>query len=144
MAERKQIPDIMGGLLGGKAKPPEQPAPPPAPAGQPAESERTEPEQPAGKPAKQRASRPVKPAPTRKPAKAPAPPEAEEKIKATFYLSQDIVDALEDAWLQLRRLASDRSSVSKSLIVETALEIALEELTKKGDKSALASRMADL
>ncbi len=115
MADRKKLPDVMGDLLEGKAKQP-QPA-------------RAEEHQPARKPAKQ---------------KAPPPPEAEEKVKATFYLSQEAVDALEDAWLQLRRLSSDRSSVSKSAIVEAALEIALEELAKQGAESALASRMAGL
>lgn len=124
MAERKELPDIMGGLLGGKPKPARAEEPQPTPGAAP---------EPASKPVRQRA----------KP-KAPPPPEAEEKIKATFYLSQEAVDALEDGWLQLRRLASDRSAVSKSAIVEAALEIALEELAKQGAESALARRMAGL
>jgi hypothetical protein len=63
-------------------------------------------------------------------------------IKATFYLTQDTVNGLEDAWLRLRR-ASDgqRGAITKSLIVRLALEIALEEITAKGASSQLAKRL---
>jgi len=125
MADREKLPDIMGGLLGGKAKQAEAPEAPDEPTSKPAK-------QPARKPARQKAS------------KAPAPPEAEEKAKATFYLSQETIDLLEDGWLQLRRLATDRASVSKSAIVEASLEIALEDLAKHGAQSHLASKLADL
>jgi len=114
MADREQLPDIMSGLLGGKAKQAEAP-------------------EPTSKPARQTARKPVKP---------PPPPDSEEKIKATFYLSQETVDLLEDGWLKLRRLATDRASVSKSAIVEAALEITLEDLAKYGEQSELASKLA--
>jgi len=123
MADREQLPDIMSGLLGGKAKQAEAPEPA---------------AQPASKPAKRPASRTVR----QKASKAPPPPDSEEKAKATFYLSQETVDLLEDGWLRLRRLATDRASVSKSAIVEAALEIALEDLAKYGEQSELASKLA--
>jgi len=135
MADRKELPDIMGGLLNGsagrKAQPAEQPASQPVSqaAAQPAE-------QPARKPARQPRGKPAKQQP-------PASPDSEEKAKCTFYLSQETLDALEDGWLQLRRLARDRASVSKSGIVEAALQIALEELAKKGELSELAGRLAE-
>ena len=140
MADRKVIPDIMGGLLNGSAsrKAPSEPA------GQLAsETASQEPglpaEQLARKPARQPRAKPAKQQPAAKP---PAPPADEEKSKVTFYLSQEAIDALEDGWLQLRRLARERASVSKSGIVEQALLIALEELAGKGDESELAKRMA--
>lgn len=124
MADREQLPDIMSGLLGGKAKQAEAPEPA---------------AQPASKPAKQPASRTVRQKASKAP---PPPPDSEEKSKATFYLSQETVDLLEDGWLRLRRLATDRASVSKSAIVEAALEIALEDLAKYGEQSKLASKLA--
>ena len=43
--------------------------------------------------------------------------------------------------MKLRRLSgtAGRSSVSKSLIVEKAIQMALKELERKGDKSRIAS-----
>ncbi len=70
---------------------------------------------------------------------------SEEKLKATYYLAVEAVDALEEGWYQLRRMASTdaRTRISKSLIVETALQIALEELEKTGQKSSLAKKILD-
>lgn len=136
MADRKDLPDIMGGLLNGSAsKKAQQPAEQPAslPVGQAAAQPA---EQPTRKPARQPRGKPAK-------QQLPASPDSEEKAKCTFYLSQETVDALEDGWLQLRRLARDRASVSKSGIVEAALQIALEELAKKGELSELAGRLAE-
>jgi len=59
-----------------------------------------------------------------------------EKVKATYYISQDAIDALEDVQYQLRKLAGDRRSrVSKSLIVEVGVKMALEDVEKKGEGS---------
>lgn len=68
----------------------------------------------------------------------------EPKLKATFYLSPSTLDALEEAWLLLRRLAilDDRSRVSKSLIVELSLLASLQELKEKDKESLLARRLA--
>ncbi len=67
----------------------------------------------------------------------------EPKVKATFYLSKSVVEALEDAHLALRRMAGAprRSGVSKSLIVEKALELALEELALEASQSRLARKI---
>ncbi len=61
-----------------------------------------------------------------------------DKTKATFYLSQPTIDALEDAWFQLRKKATAKGDVSKSLIVETALKLAIEDLNEHGTSSQLA------
>ena len=70
-------------------------------------------------------------------------PVEDSTIKATFYLTKDTVNDLEDAWLQLRRTseAGQRGAITKSLIVRLALEIALEEITAKGASSQLAKRL---
>jgi len=63
---------------------------------------------------------------------------SDNKVKATYYLSQQVIDALEDAQYQLRKMAGEnRSRVSKSFIVETALRMALEDVEKKGENSRL-------
>jgi hypothetical protein len=65
-----------------------------------------------------------------------------EKVKATFYLSQEAVDALDEAWYRLRRLVkSDKGRVSKSAIVDMAVQMTLEELEAKGTESPIAIRM---
>ncbi len=63
----------------------------------------------------------------------------EDKLKVTFYVSQDVADRLEEAWMKLRLMASKetRTSISKSGIVERAVEEALDELERKGEKSRL-------
>ena len=115
MAERKTTPNIMGELLGGEPAPVEQ----------------------QDKPQGQRASTSLTHhtvTPVRQQDGNPKP------IKATYYFSPDTIEAIDDAWMQLRRLAgTERSSVSKSLIVETAIQMALKELEHKGGKSQLAS-----
>jgi len=63
-------------------------------------------------------------------------------VKATFYLTQETVDGLEDAWLQLRRSSeSNRGAITKSLLVRLAIEIALEDLTAKGSASQLVRKL---
>ena len=123
---RKKTPDILGNLLGDTSKPEYHNA---------------------GIPEYHNDSKPVlqstsKPAGQKK-AKAPAPaPSQTEKVKATFYLDAKTVEALEDGWIELRRLADkkNRGQISKSLIVELALDMALEELKKKGSESSLFKR----
>ena len=115
MAERKTTPNIMGELLGGEPALVEQ----------------------QDKPKQQRASAPLK-----HHAVTPVRPQDSNSkpVKATYYFSPDTIEAIDDAWMQLRRLAgTERSSVSKSLIVETAIQMALKELERKGGKSQLAS-----
>ena len=137
-AKREETPDVLGKLLGGKppAAPPEETPSEELPETKGQEEEakaETPPEkEPASKPARQRAKKP------------PELPVSDEKVKATYYLSPETLDELESAWLQLRRLAGQdkRGQVSKSLIVEASLLVALEELKAKAEKSQLASMLA--
>ena len=138
MADKDRTPeDLLGSLLSGK-KPAQSPESQPAviPEGQL-----------TGIPVSQPTSKPVrkKKEPVSRPAPAPAKKAEEapgDKVKATFYLSTETVEDLETGWIQLRRLApkETRGQVSKSLIVELALQIALEELKSKKDKSLLAKK----
>lgn len=116
MADRKTTPNIMGELLGEKPEPATKRAEPP----------------------EQRNSRPL-----RQHAVVPSIQHAGnwKPVKATYYFSPETIEAIEEAWIKLRRLAgtTGRSGVSKSLIVERAIQMALKELDRKGDKSQLAS-----
>jgi hypothetical protein len=64
------------------------------------------------------------------------------KEKATFNLSQNTLLKLEDAWIQLKRQFKGEQRVTKTAIVEMALEICIEELTQKESASALYKWMA--
>ena len=116
MAERKTTPDIMGALLGKEAEPVSK----------------------STKPRKQRDSMSMR-RHTGSPARQPAGDL--KAVKATYYFSPETIEAIDEAWMKLRRLAgtAGRSSVSKSLIVENAIQMALQELENKGDKSQIAS-----
>lgn len=76
------------------------------------------------------------------PVRAQAPAEA--KLKATYYLSSEALDALDHAWIMLRKITKSKAQISKSLIVEKAILLAVEELADKGAKSRLASKVAPL
>jgi len=54
--------------------------------------------------------------------------------KATFYIPPSLLDQLDDAWLDLRRI--DRS-IKKSNMVSAALETALTDYAAKQEKSLL-------
>ena len=124
MAERKKTPDIVGSLLGDTSKP---------------EYHNT------GIPEYHNDSKPVR-KPTSKPAsqKKDRDQEPAGKVKATFYLDSKAVESLEDGWMELRKLADKKSRgrISKSLMVELALQLALEDLRKKGSDSLLAKKLA--
>ena len=132
MAERKKTPDILGSLLGDTSKPEYHNT------GIPEYHNDSEPElQPTSKPVRKRTSKPV----SQKKALAEEPAE---KVKATFYLDSKAVESLEDGWMELRKLADKkgRGRISKSLIVELALQMALEDLRKKGSDSLLAKKLS--
>ena len=138
MAERKKTPDILGSLLGDTSKPEYHNT------GIPEYHNDSEPElQPTSKPVRKSTGKTVS-KPTSKPVsqKKAEPQEPAEKIKATYYLDAEVVEALEEGWMELRRLADkkDRGRISKSLIVELALKLALEELEKRGAESSLAKK----
>ena len=132
MADRKKTPDILGSLLGDTSKPEYHNT------GIPEYHNDSEPElQPTSKPVRKRTSKPV----SQKKALAEEPAE---KVKATFYLDSKAVESLEDGWMELRKLADKkgRGRISKSLIVELALHMALEDLRKKGSDSLLAKKLS--
>ena len=115
MAERKTTPNIMGVLLGEKPEPAAKHVKPPKQRASISVQQHT------GIPVQQSDGN-LKP------------------IKATYYFSPETIEAIDEAWMKLRRLAgAGRSSVSKSLIVEKAIQMALKELEHKGDKSQIAS-----
>jgi len=133
MADRKKTPDILGSLLGDTSKPEYHNT------GIPEYHNDSKPElQSTSKPARKTTSKPVS---QKKKAQDQEPAE---KVKATFYLDSKAVEALEDGWMELRKLADkqSRGRISKSLMVELALQLALEDLQKKGADSSLAKKLA--
>ena len=138
MADRKKTPDILGSLLGDTIKPEYHNT------GIPEYHNDSKPElQPTIKTVRKSTGKPVS-KPTSKPAsqKKAEDEEPAQKVKATFYLDSKAVEALEDGWIELRKLADKRSrgQISKSLIVELALQMALEDLEKRGADSSLAKK----
>lgn len=69
--------------------------------------------------------------------------EAVAKRKATYYLSEETLSGLEEAWFGLRQLADEgeKRSVSKSAIVEAALEDAIDDLKSDGTDNAIARKL---
>ena len=66
------------------------------------------------------------------------------KEKATFNLSQSTLTKLEDAWIQLKRQLKGEQRITKTAIVEMALEICIKELTQKENESTLYKSLAEL
>jgi len=138
MADRKKTPDILGSLLGDTSKPEYHNT------GIPEYHKDSKPElQSTSKPVRKSTGKTVS-KPTSKPVsqKKAEPQEPAEKIKATYYLDAEVVEALEEGWMELRRLADkkDRGQISKSLIVELSLKMALDELKAQGVNSLLAKK----
>ena len=79
--------------------------------------------------------------PTRNPVKKP---DSRPSVKATFYLTKEVLDSLEEARLKLREMArpEGRAKITKSLIVEVAIQLAIEDLEASGEKSPLAGMLA--
>ena len=79
--------------------------------------------------------------PASKPVKKPA---SRPTVKATFYLTREVLLSLEEARLKLRELArpEGRAKITKSLIVEVAIQLAIEDLEASGEKSPLAGMLA--
>jgi hypothetical protein len=66
----------------------------------------------------------------------------EMKEKATFNISLKTLESLEDAWIHLRRQIKGELRITKTAIVEIALEMAIEELMEKKSESKLYKRLA--
>ena len=79
--------------------------------------------------------------PTRKPVKKPAD---RPSVKASFYLTREVLVSLEEARLKLREMArpEGKAKITKSLIVEVAIQLAIEDLEASGEKSPLAGMLA--
>lgn len=144
-ADRKQTPDILGSLLGDTM------------SEAPKKTDTIKPEyHNTGIPEYHKDSKPVK-QPTsktvsrstsktvshKKPSAPPVQEASGEKVKATYYIDSQAVEELEAGWIQLRKMADKkvRGQVSKSLIVEMALQIVLEDLEKTGQKSQIARKI---
>ncbi len=65
----------------------------------------------------------------------------EPKEKATFNLPIKLLGELEDRWVEIRKISGSKQ-VSKTLIVETALELAFAEFDTKKQESKLYSKLA--
>lgn len=59
------------------------------------------------------------------------------KEKTTFNLSVSTLEKLEDTWIKLRKKIKDKSRITKTLIVERAIELAIKELEEHGESSSL-------
>lgn len=93
----------------------------------------------AGTPANQYTSKPVN-----QHASMPVSQPGDEKVKVTYYLSPQTLDALEEAKLKLRRLIPKaKRQISTSAIVDVAIQIVLSELDSEGEKSQLASLLVN-
>lgn len=70
----------------------------------------------------------------------------ENKTKATYYVSQKLIDEMDEAWFDLRRLLkpTDRGKFSKSLFVELAVKKAIEEFRINGEKSGLVQEIISI
>jgi hypothetical protein len=79
--------------------------------------------------------------PTSKHVKKPA---NRPSVKATFYLTREVLVSLEETRLKLREMArpEGKTKITKSLIVEVAIQLAIEELEASGEKSPLAGMLA--
>lgn len=64
------------------------------------------------------------------------------KEKTTFNLSVSTLDKLENTWISLRRKLRDKGRVTKTLIVEKAIELAIQDLERNGEASALYQDIA--
>lgn len=66
----------------------------------------------------------------------------QESKNTTFALPVSLLDKLEDNWMMLRRETKDKR-ITKSLIVEKAIEVALKELETKGLESDFAKQLIE-
>lgn len=59
------------------------------------------------------------------------------KEKTTFNISVSTLEKLDNLWMNLRKRLKDKGRVTKTLIVERAIELAIQEFEKEGEVSAL-------
>jgi hypothetical protein len=66
------------------------------------------------------------------------------KEKATFNLSLSTLETLETAWIKLKRQFKGEQRVTKTAIVEMALDICISELEDRGSESLLYKKLVAL
>ena len=65
------------------------------------------------------------------------------KEKTTFNLSLGTLEELEDAWILLRRKFKGVQRITKTLIVEEAIKVALRDLDSRSELSDLYKRLKE-
>lgn len=65
------------------------------------------------------------------------------KEKATFNLSVSALEKLDEAWIKMRKALKGENRITKTLIVEKALELVLAEFELKNEKSNLYKLIQD-
>ena len=67
------------------------------------------------------------------------------KRKATYYLREDTLSKLEELWFQLRQQADEgeKRSVSKSAIVDAALQDAIDEFNTDGGGDPITRQLLE-
>jgi len=64
---------------------------------------------------------------------------SDQKEKATFNLSKQVLKQLDACWMQIRQLRGEK--VTKTRIVEQAIQEAIEEFNRKQQESRIYSRI---
>ncbi len=67
----------------------------------------------------------------------------EPKEKATFNLSKQILTELEDEWINIRKTFGGNKRITKTLLVEVALEMALEDFKNREQNGKFYSKLAN-
>ena len=65
------------------------------------------------------------------------------KEKATFNLSKQILLELEDEWINIRRSCGGNKRITKTLIVEVALGMALEDFRNREQNGSFYNRLVN-
>lgn len=65
------------------------------------------------------------------------------KEKTTFNLSLKTLESLEDVWMKLRRKLKGEQRITKTLIVEKAIEMAIYDFEKKSELGDLYTRLKE-
>ena len=123
---RKETPDIMSALMGGAIKPESNKESLPA----------------SNKAIMDVINKGEHPDQTHFEGMAP-PKEADQSVqkeKATFNLARHTLQQLEDAWIEIRKMRRDKK-ISKTDIVEQAIEDAVRDLSLKGAFSKFYSKL---
>jgi hypothetical protein len=66
-----------------------------------------------------------------------------EGLKVTYFLSKNIICALDNYWFKLKNKLRSEGRVTKSLMVEKALEIIFNDLKNKGEESEFYKKLKE-